>query len=367
MFADGDSAGRLRAMRRLAPILLLALALAACGGSAADGARTAGSTPAVSTVASGLRVPWEIAFLPGGDALITERPGRVRLLTAQGSLRPVASIPVVSGGENGLLGLALDPDFASNRFVYAFLTIRSGNVVRRYRYSDGRFALQRTIVRGIRAASNHDGGRLRFGPDHRLYISTGDAVQPSLAQNRRALNGKLLRLGLAAARRAGGRPQIFTLGHRNPQGFDWQPGTGRLYEDEHGQTGNDEINLIQPGANYGWPRLQGRARRAGFTAPLTTYSPSIAPSGATFVRSAGSAWTGDYLVGALRGEQIRRLRFDGSRVVLDQALFAGRFGRIRTVVEGPDGALYALTNNTDGRGTPRRGDDRVLRIAPPAG
>jgi glucose/arabinose dehydrogenase len=367
MFADRDRVGTLRAMRRLALILPLVLALAACGGSAADGARTAGSTPSVSTVATGLRVPWEIAFLPGGDSLITERPGRVRLLTAQRSLRTVTSIPgVVTGGENGLLGLALDPDFARNRLVYVFLTTRSGNVVRRYRYSGGRFAFQRTIVRGIRAAVNHDGGRLRFGPDRRLYISTGDATEPSLAQDRGALNGKLLRLGLEAARGGGGRPQIVSLGHRNPQGFDWQPGTGRLYEDEHGAAGNDEINLIRRGANYGWPLLQGGARRAGFTAPLTTYSPSIAPSGATFVRHAGSAWSGDYLVGALRGEQIRRLRFRGSSVLVNESLFAGRFGRIRTVVEGPGGALYALTNNTDGRGTPKPGDDRVLRIVPPA-
>lgn len=366
MFADGAPWGRLRAVRRLCLLLLLALGLAACGGSAADGARTAGATPTVSTVASGLRVPWEIAFLPGGGALVTERPGRVRLLTADRRLRNVASIPgVVTGGENGLLGLALDPAFARNRLVYVFLTTRSGNVVRRYRYAGGRLSFRRTIVRGIRAAVAHDGGRLRFGPDRRLYISTGDAIHPSLAQDRGALNGKILRLGLAAARGRGGRPQVYSLGNRNPQGFDWQPGTGRLYEDEHGQTGNDEINLIRRGANYGWPLLEGGARRAGFTAPLTTYSPSIAPSGATFVRRGGSAWTGDYLVGALRGEQIRRLRLRGSRVLLNEALFHGQFGRIRTVVEGPDGALYALTNNTDGRGTPRVGDDRVLRIVPP--
>jgi glucose/arabinose dehydrogenase len=349
-------------MRRSAAFLVPALLLAACGSG------QAASTPRVSTVATGLSVPWDIAFLPGGSALITERPGRVRLLGADGHLRPapVASIPVVTGGENGLLGLTLDPAFARNRFVYVFLTTPGGNVVRRYRYRAGRLTGGHTIVRGIRAASNHDGGRLRFGPDHRLYISTGDAVMPSLAQSRRTLNGKILRLGLGAARGAGGRPQVFTLGNRNPQGFDWQPGTARLYEDEHGQSGNDEINLLHRGGNFGWPLLEGGARRAGFTAPLTTYS-TIAPSGATFVRHRGSAWTGDYLVAALRGEQIRRLRFRGRRVLVNQALFAGQFGRLRTVVEGPGGALYALTNNTDGRGTPRPGDDRVLRIAPPSG
>src|SRR4051794_12183749 len=172
------------------------LALSACGGSAAGDARSAGP-PTTSTVAQGLHIPWEIAFLPDGGALITERPGEVVKLTADRKLRHVASIKVVTGGENGLLGLALDPGFARNRFVYVYLTTRAGNVVRRYRYAGGRFSAPATIVRGIREAPNHDGGRLRFGPDRRLYISAGDAVRPSLAQSRTALNGKLLSLSLA--------------------------------------------------------------------------------------------------------------------------------------------------------------------------
>jgi glucose/arabinose dehydrogenase len=335
---------------------------------AAAGPARAGTDPSVRTVATGLRVPWEIAFLPNRSALITERPGRVRILTATGRLvgRPAATIPVRTGGEDGLLGLAVDPQFATNRFVYLYYTTGRGNVVARYRYSGGRLSFRRTIVRGIAAASLHDGGRIRFGPDGALYIATGDAERPSRSQSGGSLNGKLLRLGGAAARGAGGRPAIFSRGHRNMQGFDWQPGTGRLYSDEHGARGNDEINLIRRGANYGWPLVQGGTRRTGFTAPLALYS-TIAPSGATFVRTAGSAWTGDYLMACLRGEQIRRLRFDGTRVLRNEALLRGRFGRIRTVVEGPGGALYALTNNTDGRGSPRRGDDRVLRILPPGG
>jgi len=179
------------------------IALAACGGSSADGARTAGA-PTSSTVAQGLRIPWEIAFLPDGGALITERPGEVVKLTADRRLQHVATIKVVTGGENGLLGLALDPAFSRNRFVYVYLTTRAGNVVRRYRYAGGRFSAPRTIVRGLRQAPNHDGGRLRFGPDRRLYISAGDAVMPSLAQSRSALNGKLLSLSLARARGNGG-------------------------------------------------------------------------------------------------------------------------------------------------------------------
>jgi glucose/arabinose dehydrogenase len=358
MFADRSRAGTLLAVQRILTCLCL-VAVAA----AAPPARAGG--PSVRTVATGLQVPWEMAFLPDGSALITERPGRVRRMLPSGRLSTVASVPVVSGGEDGLLGLALDPGFARNGLVYLFSTVRSGNVVTRYRFTGGRLVRQLRIVSGIARASNHDGGRIRFGPDGRLYISTGDAERPSLAQRRGSLNGKLLRLSGAAARGRGGRPAIFSFGHRNMQGFDWQPGTGRLYGDEHGQTGNDEINLLRRGGNYGWPLLEGGRRRAGFAAPLAIYNPRIAPSGATFVRSAGSAWTGDYLLGALGGEHIRRLRLSGRRVVAQEVLFRGRFGRIRTVVEGPDQALYALTNNTDGRGSPRAGDDRVLRIVPP--
>jgi glucose/arabinose dehydrogenase len=360
MFADPPPVGTLLAMRRLL-LSLTVLVLAVVAAPAQAGG------PSVRTVATGLRVPWEIAFLPDGSALITERPGRVRLMTRSGALSTVATVPVVTSGEDGLLGLALDPGFGANGLVYLFSTVRSGNVVTRYRFGGGRLVRQRRIVSGIARAFNHDGGRIRFGPDGRLYISTGDALRPSLAQPRGSLNGKLLRLSGAAARGPGGRPSVFSRGHRNMQGFDWQPGTGLLYGDEHGDSGNDEINLLRRGGNYGWPVLEGRERRAGFAAPLAIYNPSIAPSGATFVRAAGSAWTGDYLLGALRGEHIRRLRFRGTRVVEQEALFRGRFGRIRTVVEGPDGALYALTSNTDGRGSPRRGDDRVLRIVPPGG
>jgi glucose/arabinose dehydrogenase len=347
-------------MRLLVVLIMCAVLLAASGPAEAG-------SPSVRTVATGLRAPWEIAFLPDRGALVTERPGRVRRLLPSGRLlpRPVATVPAVTGGEDGLLGMALDPGFPANGLVYLFWTARSGNVVTRHRWTGSTLVRQRTIVRGIARATRHDGGRIRFGPDGRLYISTGDAARPSLSQSRSSLNGKLLILSGAAARGGGGRPQVFSRGHRNMQGFDWQPGTGRLYGDEHGESGNDEINLLRRGANFGWPLLQGRRGRAGFAAPLAIYSPAIAPSGATFVRRPGSAWTGDYLVAALRGEQIRRLRFRGTRVLRNEPLFRGSFGRLRTVVEGPDGALYALTSNTDGRGSPRRGDDRVLRIVPP--
>jgi aldose sugar dehydrogenase len=232
---------------RIAPLVaLLLLAVSACGGSD-DDAPDRPDPPRAETVATGLDVPWEIAFLPDGRALITERPGRV--LSFDGDTRALAEIPVAAIGEGGLLGLAVDPAFAQNGFVYLYRTTERGNEVARYRLTDAGLEEQATLVSGIAAAPIHDGGRLRFGPDERLYISTGDAAQPELAQDPNSLNGKILRLSPEQYRGAGGRPEVVSLGHRNVQGFDWQPGTGRLYASEHGPSGNDEMNLIRAGAN----------------------------------------------------------------------------------------------------------------------
>jgi glucose/arabinose dehydrogenase len=168
-----------------------------------------------------------------------------------------------------------------------------------------------------------------------------------------------------AFRGAGGQPDLVSLGHRNPQGFDWNPRNGRLVASEHGPDANDEVNLIKEGANYGWPEATGEAH-GEFTAPVAVYPESIAPSGASFVKLPDSEWSGDFLIACLVGEQIRRVRLGPDGVTIDEALFEGELGRLRTIVEGPDGALYALTSNQDGRGTPRKGDDRVLRIVPPS-
>jgi glucose/arabinose dehydrogenase len=278
----------------------------------------------------------------------------------------VAQIPVLADGEGGLLGLAVDPDFKRNQFVYLYRTTESGNQLLRYRFDHDRLTGERVLVRGIEAGVIHDGGRIRFGPDGQLYISTGDAGQDQLAQDAGSLNGKILRMDADRLHGAGGRPEVFSLGHRNPQGFDWAPGSDRMWEDEHGPDGDDEINVIRKGANYGWPEARGEDQ-GGFEAPKRVYPQSIAPSGATFVHQGQSKWTGNYLIGCLVGEQIRRVEVQGDRVVRDEALFEGKLGRVRTVVEGPDGALYALTNNRDGRGSPRDGDDRVVRIVPPRG
>ena len=323
--------------------------------------------PRVQTVAGGLDTPWEIAFLPDGRALLIERPGRVRVLSKEGELRapPAAEVAVDDIGEGGLLGLAVDPDFERNRLVYLYRTRGGQNEVVRFRLDDDRLREERVVVAGIAAAAVHNGGRIRFGPDGRLYIATGDAARPQLAQDQASLAGKVLRVEVGGLRGDGARPEVHSLGHRNPQGFDWEPGTGRLVASEHGSSANDEINVVERGRNYGWPEVEG-PDHGDFTAPLRVYDDqTLAPSGASFVPTASGAWSGDLLVACLAGEQLRRLRIDGDQVTLDEPLLEGRLGRLRTVVAAPDGALYALTSNRDGRGSPREGDDRVGRIEPP--
>ena len=316
------------------------------------------------TVVKGLNVPWELAFLPGGGALVTERPGTVRRLDKNLKLKkePVARIKVQAEGEGGLLGMTLDPGFKRNHLLYLYRTTSSGNEVVRYRYRGGKLTDALTIVRGIKAGVIHDGGRLRFGPDGALYITTGESGDSGLAQQPESLNGKILRV--RDPRSGAVEPEIVSLGHRNVQGLDWQPKTELLYATEFGPDAHDEINQIRDGQNYGWPDFEGKD---GPGPALVDYPQVVAPSGATFVHKRGARWYGDLLVACLVGEQMRRITFDGNRVVSDKPMYEGKYGRLRQVVEGPDGAIYLLTNNTDGRGTPRRGDDRIIRIVPPRG
>jgi glucose/arabinose dehydrogenase len=361
---------RPRLTRIVSGLIAAAITLTACG---EERRRPAPDGPRVQTVAENLEVPWEIAFLPDGSALVTERPGRIRLLERDGKLReePVAEVEVSEQGEGGLLGLALDPQFASNGFVYLYFTTPSEMRLERWRYDDGAIRREANLIDGtIVAGTVHDSGRIDFGPDGDLYVATGEAGQGELAQDPDSLNGKYLRLTPEQYRGGPSRPEIVSLGHRNPQGFDWEPSTGRLISTEHGPSGNDgpqgfdEINEIRPGANYGWPEAYGSDHR-GFTAPLRVYEEAIAPSGATFVTQPGSRWTGDYVFATLRGEALRRVRLDGDRVVQDEVLLKGQYGRLRTVREGPDGALYVLTSNRDGRGSAGEGEDRILRLSPP--
>jgi len=357
-----------RRLTRIASVVILAaVTVAGCGRDEARRAAPAPEGMRVEIVAEGLEVPWELAFLPDGRALLTERPGRIRLLERDGSLRgePVAEIEVSALGEGGLMGLALDPEFESEPLVYLYFTTAEGLQLERWRFEDDALTREASLIEGtIAAGPIHDSGRIAFGPDDRLYVATGDAGNEVLAQDPGSLNGKYLRLTPGQYRGGPSRPEILSLGHRNPQGFDWEPGSDRLISTEHGPVGVDEVNEIRPGANYGWPEVEG-SDHGEFTAPLRVYEEAIAPSGATFVTRAGSAWTGDYVFANLRGESLRRLRLNGDRVTEDEVLLEGEYGRLRTVVEGPDGALYVLTSNRDGRGSPSDGDDRILRVTPP--
>jgi glucose/arabinose dehydrogenase len=330
----------------------------------------------VEPVVTNLEIPWSMAFASDGRLFVTERPGRVRIIEMATRVSELALTidDVYREGEAGLLGLALDPQFAQTRLVYLYYSARlpTGGVVNRvvrYREAGARLAERAMLLDGIPAAQIHDGGRIRFGPDGLLYITAGDAANTSFAQDLGSLAGKILRItrdGTTPRENPFGSP-VYSYGHRNPQGLDWHPVTGQLWEVEHGNVGNDEVNVIDGGANYGWPRIEGSQSMAGMRAPLTFYNPAIAPSGTSFYRGDRfPRFVNNLFAGTLRGTHLLRLIPDGSapRIASQEVLLNGRFGRLRDVIPGPDGYLYLATNNRDGRGSPIAADDRILRISP---
>jgi aldose sugar dehydrogenase len=302
---------------------------------------------------------------------VLEGPGDGRLRPA-----PLATLPVVEDSESGLMGLALDPAFPAEPYLYAMYTAAGAqstvNRIVRLRLEGDAVREDRVLLDNLPAGRIHDGGRVKFGPDGRLYATLGDASNAGAAQSPDTLAGKIFRLerdGTIPADNPFPGSPVYSLGHRNPQGLAWQPGTGRLYATEHGASGNDEVNLIERGANYGWPEAQGAAHPAPYRAPLAVYTPSVAPAGATFYDAdAIPQWRGSFFFATLRGAHLHRLVFDPAdprRVVVDERLYAGEYGRLRDVAQGPDGALYVTTSNRDGRGSPAAEDDRILRIGPP--
>jgi len=330
----------------------------------------------VEVVAANLQIPWSLAFAPDGRLFFTERPGRVRILNpSNGSIDTALALDdVYAQGEAGALGIALDPDFATTRFVYLHYTAQAGaaavNRLVRYREVSGRLGERAVLVDSIPGSTIHDGGRVRFGPDGLLYFTAGDAANGSLAQDVASTAGKILRIN-----RDGTTPRdnpfsspVFSYGHRNPQGIDWHPVTGDLWEAEHGNSGNDEVNVIDRGLNYGWPRIEGSQTMAGMRTPIRFYNPSIAPSGASFYRGQRfPAFVNNFFVATLRGVHILRLRIDPASprsVIAEERLLNDRYGRIRDVVAGPDGLLYFCTSNRDGRGSPVAADDRIARLVP---
>lgn len=334
---------------------------ATASGPGPTGSGPAGTPGGVRTVATGLDVPWALAFLPDGRTLVTEREtGRILRLPAGGGtpveVMRIGDVATADTQEGGLLGLAVSPDYPSDRLVYAYYTTSSDNRIVRFRLG----GTVRPILTGLRRGSIHNGGRIAFGPDGMLYAGVGDTGDRTLAQDRGALNGKILRIDPAGGAPAGnpfpGSP-VWSYGHRNVQGLAWDS-ADRLWATEFGQDRFDEVNLIRPGHDYGWPIVEGTGDTHGgkFTNPLVTWPTSEAsPSGAAIV--------GDVMyIGALRGEALLRVHLDGDRATAGTPLFHGRYGRIRAVTAAPDGTVWFTTSNRDGRGTPDGDDDRIIAL-----
>ena len=333
-----------------------------------------------------LEIPWSLVFLPTGKALVSERPGRIRLIK-DGLLQEkvYASIDVEHTGEGGLLGLAVHPEYPKAPYIYAMHTYRSKgalyNRVIRLKDEGSAGQVDKIIIDAIPGGANHDGGRIAFGPDGMLYIATGETFRARLAQDINSFAGKILRVtpeGDIPPDNPFSNSPVYSLGHRNPQGIAWRPDTGTLYESEHGPSGefgkfaNDEINIIEKGGNYGWPDAIGAPGLKGTVDPIVVWKKTTPPSGMTFYRGALLPHLkGDLFVATLRSEALIRIKFDRDdrRPVKIERWFAfdhekGKYGRLRDVVTGPDGALYFLSNNRDGRGEPREGDDKIYRILP---
>lgn len=335
----------------------------------------------LETFLSGLNTPWAIDFAPDGRVFVTERAGRIRVVE-RGQLRvePWLTLEVAASGESGLMGLAIDPQFAQNRFLYVAYSYRSGVFTTRNRLVRLREdamtnagVQDKILIDNLPGANNHDGGRVKFGPDGKLYWTMGDAQTTRYAQDLKSLNGKILRLnsdGSIPPDNPFPNSYVYSYGHRNPQGLAWQPGSSRLYATEHGPSGfqgccRDELNLIEPGKNYGWPEIRGDETKDGMISPVihSGSSETWAPGGASFVTQ--GPWAGSLLFTGLRGQSLYRIILDPNnprKVEKFERHLLRQFGRVRDVVEGPDKALYLLTSNRDGRGKPTPEDDRIIRI-----
>ena len=328
-----------------------------------------------------LNIPWSLVFLPDGRALLSERSGRIRLIK-DGVLqeKPYAEPGAVHYGEGGLMGLAHHPEFPRQPYIYAMHTYakngRLYNRVIRLRDLVDQGVLDRVIVDEIPGGQNHNGGRIAFGPDGMLYVTTGETFNAELAQNLHSLGGKILRVtpeGAIPKDNPFPDSPIYSYGHRNPQGLAWHPETKDLFASEHGPSGeffkfaHDEINVITKGGNYGWPEVIGRGGKEPYIDPLVLWKKTTPPSGIAFYRR-------DLFVATLRSNALIRIRLkrtgnhsytvEGIERWFAEDYSRGKFGRIRDVVVGPEGFLYFLTSNRDGRGRPRPNDDKVYRIVP---
>ncbi len=313
------------------------------------------------TIADDLDVPWGIAFLSSGDALVSERnTGRILKITSRGKVTTVGEIAGVVApgdlGEGGLMGIALAP--GDEETLFAFMTTRSDDRLVRVSLAGGKVGKPRSVLDGFETNVHHHGGRLLFDAEGLLYLATGDAGRSELAQDRDALNGKILRIR-PDGRSAPGNPfdnRTWSYGHRNIEGLAFDA-AGRLWATEFGEQESDELNLIRKGRNYGWPRVEGRSNQSGLVSPEVVWSPTstCSPAGLAITRSTA-------FVGALRGQCLFAVPLSGRQAGKPKAYFAKDHGRIRSVVVAPDGALWMTTSNTDGRTEPGRNDDKILRV-----
>jgi glucose/arabinose dehydrogenase len=309
---------------------------------------------AAEDVVTGLEAPWGLAFLPDGSALVTERDSG-RILSVRGGVaREVARVAEVQPrGEGGLLGIAVSPNYATDQWVYVYYTAADDNRIARLRLDDpGRVM---PIFVSIPKANRHNGGRIAFGPDGMLYVGTGDALEESAAQDRSSLAGKILRMtpdGAPAPGNPFGATPVYSYGHRNVQGLAWDA-SGAMFASEFGQDIYDELNRIEPGANYGWPEA-GMSGGKRFIDPIATWAVEDASPSGIAIDATGQVW-----MACLRGQRLYRVATDGSD---PHALLRGQHGRLRDVAYAPDGSMWVLTSNRDGRGDPANGDDRILRV-----
>lgn len=328
----------------------------------------------IEVIAENLNVPWAIDISNDGKIYFTERPGSIRVIE-DGKLNPQPLItfgaPFISQSEGGLMGLALDPNFSQNHYLYVMHSYQEGNKIYnrvvRLIENNNKAYIDRIIIDNIPGSQFHNGGRIKIGPDQKLYITTGDAQNPSLSQDLSSLAGKILRIELDGNTPTDNPFQnspVYSLGHRNPQGLAWNS-KNILYSSEHGQTAHDEINIIIPGGNYGWPLVQGDEESTEILVqkPLIhSNEDTWAPSGITFVNQ--GPWQEKLLVATLRGQQLLTISLNGNGTIVRniESWFKDEYGRLREVVQGNDGSIYISTSNRDGRGNPDVSDDKIIRL-----
>ena len=323
----------------------------------------------VETVADNLKIPWELVFAPDGRIFFTERDGNLWVIENE-SMELVATFPASHTSEGGLLGLALDPEFEKNNFLYLYQTYFDfelhHNKVVRYTVSNNQLTDEQILIDKIPGAVWHDGGRIKFGPDEKIYITTGDSTNANLSQKIDSLAGKILRInadGTIPSDNPFENSPVFSYGHRNPQGIDWNE-NGILVSSEHGPSGekgyaHDEINVIEPGKNYGWPVIVGDSNNLKYTNPiLHSGDVTWAPSGLLYYDSDKiPEWKGMFLVAALRGQHVMVMDLDleNNRVNSVEKIFQDEYGRLRDLVQSPDGDVFVLTSNGD--------NDKILRVS----